>query len=307
MKCEKGDNADMELDRLQEFTILAEEQSLKKAAERLGIAPNVLSMRMHSLEDSLNTKLFKRVRNGIELTETGNSLSPNIDSFFRSYTQMTDSLSNIKNHTFQTLNLQFCAHLIASEMGPYLDIFCRKHPQLLLNIYDENTCLIRGGLKTGKVDISFVVCREHDFEDIAGRIPLSHFPNMYVYLPLDHSLANEKKIHFSDLMGETFILYPNMCDSWTRDLQVSMLDQSGIVYQIYDESSSPFFFDLLVPIGKGVRLWNWREENTPNTVLLPIMDSGYDTYLYMLYDTRTENPAVLPFINGFLKHRSSKK
>lgn len=98
-----------------------------------------------------------------------------------------------------------------------------------------------------------------------------------------------------------------MQDSWTRDLQISILDQSGIDYQIYDESSSPFFFDLLVPIGKGIRLWNWREENTPNTVLLPIMDNGYDTYLYMLYDTETENPAVLPFINGFLEYRSNRK
>lgn len=171
----------MELDRLQEFTILAEEQSLKKAAERLGIAPNVLSMRMHSLEDSLNTKLFKRVRNGIELTETGNSLIPNIDSFFRSYTQMTDSLSNIKNHTFQTLNLQFCAHLIASEMGPYLDIFCRKHPQLLLNIYDENTCLIRGGLKTGKVDISFVGAESTILRTLPAGFPYPIFQTcMYI-------------------------------------------------------------------------------------------------------------------------------
>ncbi len=297
----------MDLDRLQEFAIVAEEKSLKKAAERLGIAPNVLSIRMHSLEDSLNAKLFSRVKNGIALTETGNSLLPNIDAFLKSYTHLTDSLNNLKNHTFQILNLQFCAHLIASEMGPYLDIFCRKHPQLLLNIYDENTCLIRGGLKTGKVDISFVVCREHDFEDISGRIPLSYFPNMYVYLPLDHALADEKKVHFADLAEETFILYPNMCDSWTHDLQISMLNQSGIDYQIYDESSSPFFFDLLVPIGKGIRLWNWREENTPNTVLLPILDSGYDTYLYMLYDTKTTNPAVIPFINGFLKHRSNRK
>ena len=273
----------------------------------MGIAPNVLSMRIHNLENSLNAKLVNHIKNGIELTETGNTLLPNINAFLKSYTHMTDSLNNLKNHTFQTLNLQFCAHLIVSEMGPYLDIFCRKHPQLLLNIYDENTCLIRAGLRTGKVDIAFVVCREHDFEDITGRIPLSYFPNMYVYLPTDHILANEKKIHFSDLAEETFILYPNMQDSWTRDLQISMLDQSGIDYQIYDESSSPFFFDLLVPIGKGIRLWNWREENTPNTILLPIADNGYDVYLYMLYDPKTENPAVLPFINGFLEYRRKRK
>lgn len=297
----------MDLNRLQDFMIVAEERSFKKAAARLGIAPNVLSTRMRSFENSLNTQLIRRTKDGIELTNSGKALLPNIDMLLKSYSHVTDSLDDLKNHTFQSLHLQFCSHLVASELGPFLDIFCRRHPQMILNIYDENACYIRGGLKSGKVDISFVICRKHDFEDIPGRIPLSYFPTMYVHLPVDHPLANEKSVRFSELSGETFILYPIMLESWTRNLQISILNQSGIDYQIYEESSSPFFFDLLVPIGKGIRLWNWREEITPNTALLPISDKGYDTYLYMLYDTDTTNPAVIPFINGFLEYRSNRK
>lgn len=297
----------MDLDRLREFMIVAEEKSFKNAAARLGIPSNVLSTRIRNFENSLNTQLIKRVKNGLELTETGKALLPNIDTLLKSYAHATDSLDDLKSHTFQSLNLQFCAHMVASEVGPYLDIFCRRHPQLILNIYDENACLIRGGLKTGKVDICFVICRKDDFADIPGRVLLSYYSNLYVHLPIDHPLAREKEVHFSDLSEETFILYPNMLESWTRDLQVSILDQSGIDYQIYEESSSPFFFDLLVPIGKGIRLWNWREEIAPNTVMIPIADKGYDTYLYMLYDTNTTNPAVIPFINGFLEHRSNRK
>lgn len=297
----------MDLNRLREFMIVAEEKSFKKAASRLGLPPNVLSTRVRGFENSLNTQLITRAKNGIELTETGKALLPNIDTLLKSYMHAADSLDDLKNHTFQSLNLQFCAHMVASEVGPYLDIFCRKHPQMILNIYDENTCLIQGGLKTGKVDICFVICRKNDFNDISGRILLSYFSNVYVHLPIDHALASEKEVHFSDLSGETFILYPHMLESWTHDLQVSILNQSGINYHIYEDSSSPFFFELLVPIGKGIRLWNWREEIAPNTVLIPIADKGYDTYLYMLYDTNTTNPAVIPFINGFLEHRSNRK
>lgn len=297
----------MDLDRLREFIVVAEEKSFKKAAERLQLAPNVLSTRMRGFEDSLNTQLIRRTRDGIELTDPGKALLPNIDMLLKSYTHAVDALDEMKHHTFQNLRLQFCSHLMASELGPYLDIFCRRHPQLILDIYDENTCHIRGGLKSGEVDISFVICRKHDFEDISGRIPLSYFPLMHIHLPVDHPLANEKSICFSDLSGETFILYPAMRETWIRDLQVAILNRSGIDYQIYDESSSPYFFDLLVPIGKGIRLWNWRKETAPNTVLVPITDSGYDTYLYMLYDTNTTNPAVIPFINGFLEYRSNRK
>lgn len=297
----------MDLDRLQEFLIVAEEKSFKKAAARLGLAPNVLSTRMRSFENSMNARLIRRIRDGIELTDSGKALLPNIDMLLKSYTRVTDSLAELKDHTFQSLHLQVCANLLASELGPYLDIFCRRHPQLILDIYDENTCQIRGGLKSGKVDISFVICRKHDFEDIPGRVLLSYFSNLYIHLPVDHALANEKTIRFSDLSGETFILYPNMTDPWIRNLQLSFLDQSGIDYHIYEESCSPYFFDLLVPIGKGIRLWTWKDMIAPNTTLVPISDRGYDTYLYMLYDTNTSNPAVIPFINGFLEYRSNRK
>lgn len=297
----------MDLDRLQEFLIIAEEKSFKKAAERLHLAPNVLSTRMHIFEDSLNTQLIRRVKNGIELTDAGKALLPNAEILFKSYEHTTDTLNELKDHTFQSLHLQLCSQMMAAELGPYLDIFCRRHPQLLLDIYDENSCQIRGGLYSGKVDISFVICRKNDFEDISGRIRLSCYPNMYVHLPVDHVLAHEKNVCFSDLSGETFILYPNMADPWIRNLQISMLDQSGIDYLIYEESCSPHFHDLLVPIGKGIRLWNWGEQIAPNTVLLPITDKGYDTYLYMLYNSKTTNPAVIPFINGFLEFRSKRK
>lgn len=297
----------MDFDKLQEFLVVAEEKSFTKAAKRLGLAPNVLSTRMHIFEDSLNAQLIRRVRNGIELTESGKALLPNAEMLFKSYRNTIDVLNELKDHMFQSLCLQFCSQIMASELGPYLDVFCRKHPQMLLDIYDENSCQIRNGLFSGKVDISFVICRENDFKDISGRIPLSYFPNMYVHLPVDHALANEKEVSFLDLSGETFILYPNMADPWVRRLQMSMLDQSGIDYQIYEESCSPHFHDLLVPIGKGIRLWNWGEDIAPNTVLIPIVDKGYDTYLYMLYDTGTANPAVVPFINGFLDFRSSRK
>lgn len=297
----------MDFDNLHDFLITAEEKSFSKAAARLGVAPNVLSTRIRNFEASLNTRLIRRVKNGIELTETGEALLPNAERLLKSYAYITDSLADLKSHTYQSLHLQFCSQLMASELGPYLDIFCRKHPQLSLDIYDENTCLIRSGLKSGKADISFVICREDDFQDISGRIPLSHFSTLYVHLPLDHPLANETSIHFSDLSGETFILYPYMKEPWTRNLQLSILDQSGIDYQIYEESCSPYFFDLLVPIGKGIRLWNWRKDTAPNTVLIPLADEGYDTWLYMLYDADTRNPSVIPFINGFLTYRSNRK
>ena len=261
---------------------------------------------MRRFEADMGASLFRHTRNGVALTETGKQLLAQAQQLLKSWDYAVGTISELKNHRFQSLHLQLCGHTMAAELGPYLDIFCRRHPQMLLDLYDENTCAIRAGLKTGKVDIAFVVCRRHDFSDIPGRMALSYFPNLYVHIPQDHRLAGLKQVHFSDLQNETFILYPQMLETWTRNLQVSLLKQSGISYNVYEENCSPFFFDLLVPIGKGIRLWNWGHDMAPNSLILPIADRGYDTYLYMLYDPQTANPAVLPFINGFMEFRREK-
>ena len=50
-----------------------------------------------------------------------------------------------------------------------------------------------------------------------------------------------------DLDRETFILYPNMKESWTRTLQLQLLQESGISYHIYEENCS-----------NGIKLRNFR-------------------------------------------------
>lgn len=296
----------MDFDRMREFQTIAQTGSFRKAAEELGISPSVLSARFQAFERSLNTELFTRTSRSVTLTETGTLFLQNVDDLLSSWETTAESLQAMNGHTFRSLHLQLCAQTMASELGPFLDQYCRKHPRLFLDLYDENTCTIREGIFSGRVDIAFAVGREDDFSEIAGRITLTRFPNLYVYVAADHPLAAKTTVRFAELSGETFILYPNMVERCTRELQRSLLDQSGIEYQIYAEECSPYFFDLLVPIGKGVRLWNWREWLTPNTASLLISDAGFDTYLYLLYDPATENPTTLHFIERFLAFRKER-
>lgn len=297
----------MDLDRLSDFLVLAEEGSFKQAALRLQVAPNVLSTRFAAFERSLGVSLIERSAHRFELTESGKRLQQDAKGLLGSYEQTLVSMRSLGGASFRNLRLQLCAQTMASELGPFLDIYCRRHPTLFLDLYDENSCEIREGLRTGMVDISFAVGRGDDFMDISGRVAVNHFPKMKVHLPSDHALARRQSLRFADLRDETFILYPNMKESWTRELQLSMLEQSGIPFRVYEENCSPFFFDLLVPVGKGIRLWNWSERTAPNSVLLPLEDDGYETFLFMLYDENTENPTTKHFIERFLRFRKERR
>lgn len=296
----------MDLERVREFQTIVEAGSFRRAAETLGLPPSVLSARFASFEQSLGTTLLIRNSRSLALTESGKLLMQDSAELVSGWEKTVETLRAMQGHTFRSLRLMLCAQTMPSELGPFLDQYCRRHPQLFLDLYDENTCTIREGILSGRVDIAFAIGREQDFSDLPGRIELNRFPNLYVHVANDHPLAARSVIRFSELSGETFVLYPNMVETCTRELQRSFLERSGISYTVYEEECSPHFFELLVPIGKGVRLWNWREWLAPNTSLLMIKDEGYDARFYLLYDPNTENPTALHFIERYLAFRKER-
>ena len=297
----------MDLERLKEFLLIAEDESFKKAAERLDIAPNVLSVRFAAFEKGMGVKLIERDAHHFALTASGQTLLRHAKDILDSYDSICSSMKSIQGDSFRSLHLMMCGQTMPSELGPFLDRYCRKYPKLFLGLHDDNACTIREGLLTGRMDIAFAVSRLNDFEDIPGKKIIYEFPKMKVHVPNDHRLANAGTIHFSDLNGEVFVLYPNKREELTRNLQLSMLKQSHIQYKIYEEDCSPVFFDLLVPIGKGVRLWNWTDHQAPNTTLLTIEDPGYETCMYMLYNTQTENEAAIQFMEAFQAFRGARR
>jgi DNA-binding transcriptional LysR family regulator len=296
----------MDIERLKEFILINETGSFKAASDMLDIAPSVLSARFKNFESSLGCKLLERNNHYVKPTEKGMMLLKNATELVQSWETAKLAVRNLNGSVISSLKIQLCAQSMPSELGPFMDIYSKSHPWLFLDLYDENNCTIRDGLMSGQTDLVFVPGKEQDFEDIEGKIILSHFDHLTLHVPLSHRLSTSSAVSFNDLSGENFILYPRMKETHIHDLQLEMLERSGISYHIYENSTSPYFYDLLVPIGKGLQFWNWTDRVTPNTVNISVRDSGYDTYYYMLYNPDNNNPIVHEFINLFLNYRKAR-
>lgn len=290
----------MDLNRLEEFTIIAKHLSIKKAAAELKLSPATLSSRLNNFEKSLNTHLFFRGSNGLSLTPSGKKLLTDALSITQSIRSIKEDIRHTHSTELQHLRIMVIGFGLPFYLGPYLDIVSKKNPSLQLDILDDTYCSIEDGLKNNLIDLVFAPTMAHTCPDGIVRHVLAT-AHQYVLVPEFHPLINATSISLKELDGETFILYPNQATT-LRNFQTENLNNSGIRYHIYESDTSANFYQLLVPIGKGLVLTPFHSFNDlPNTRSIPIRDIIYPAPSTLLYSKDHIRPEAKVFAQDFLK------
>ncbi|MBQ8519687.1 MAG: LysR family transcriptional regulator [Agathobacter sp.] len=290
----------MDLNRLEEFTIIAKHLSIKKAAEELHISPATLSSRLNNFEKSLNTELFHRDSSHLSLSPSGHKLLTDALSITRSVKAIKDEIRHSNSTELQHLRILVVGFGLPFYLGPYLDIVSKNNPSLQLDILDDTYCPIENGLKNNLIDLAFAPTMAHTCPEGIIRHVLAS-AHQYVLLPEFHPLVNAPSVSLKELDGETFILYPNHATT-LRSFQIENLNNAGIRYHIYESDTSANFYQLLVPIGKGVVLTPFHSFNDlPNTRSVPIRDIIYPAPSTLLYSKDHIRPEAKGFVQDFLK------
>ena len=289
----------MDIERLQEFLLIAQNHSFKQTAQTLKVSEAVLSARINTLEKNLGIRLFQRNAHKVALTAKGLQFLPDATQIVASFHQLQQRISSISYNTYRNLRFAFSGTKMPALFGPYLDQVNLKHPDLHLELMDDQSFGIVQGLNEGLCD-GFLTYGTPDlnFPQVSRQLLYSTQP--CVLVNRSHPLANKAHISFSELDGECFALYPQTAESSLRNLEQELLTRSGITYTIYDEPQSPQFYRMLVPIGKAVVLCPWviRDDLPPNTIPLAIDDASEMFNMYFFYRQENPNPFMAEFLEG---------
>jgi DNA-binding transcriptional LysR family regulator len=201
----------------------AEHRSFRRAAATLNITQPTLSKRIRELESRLGMLLFERTTGGAQLTANGEDFLVVAKRVLVDVDGMESYAKAVKAGDAGRLQIGFYTAL----SGPLRDTvfgFIRQHPQLDLNMIEDDRVALIPLLDRGSIDIAFVL-GEPAYRDYAHMSLWSE--RIMVAFHKTHPLAERDFVYWTDLRSERFVMSLRDPGPEIKDVLLSKLALPG--------------------------------------------------------------------------------
>lgn len=185
----------MDIRLMRFFVALYEERNMTLAAEKCYVSQPSISNGIKQLEDILKTSLFQRVKKGVEATEEGHHLYPNIKRILKEIDELSHTIQTEKEDKY-FFKLAVMPDISSDRLATFYEKIRLLSPNVHLELLDY-----------------------HD-KQADARITLLDFKTSNeIFLPLwredyklcmlhKHPLAKKKVVHLEDLHTYNFVECP---------------------------------------------------------------------------------------------------
>lgn len=257
----------LDIDELKQLIAFAELGTLSKVAEEFHISTPSITRSMQHLEECFGVTLFNRGKNKIELNETGKVAVEHGRKLLYEEEQTIERVRAFDRRR-RTIVIKSCA------------------PAPLWKILKEINTGHEGSM------VSSEICQNEEvlaaLEDGTCDIGILPFPiegssefmqeNLYVCVPVEHELAKNRTLTFSQINGFNFLLrtelgfWDTMCREKMPASKFLVQTDAAIFDELVRESSLPCFTtDYAVPPDKPY----------PGRVNIPITDAEANVTFYL--------------------------
>jgi LysR family hydrogen peroxide-inducible transcriptional activator len=193
----------MEIHQLRYFVAVAEEGSFSRAAARESVAQPSLSQQIQKLETEIGERLFDRLSRSVILTEAGKCLLEHARKVLVDIAEARRCVDELKRDIAGRLTVGSILTMAPYVLPKLIGDFQTRYPKVDLEILEDTTERLALRLEEGTLDIAIMsTCQESPALEAH---PLGK-EALLVLLPRQHRLAKKKKISWSDLSSEKFLL-----------------------------------------------------------------------------------------------------
>jgi DNA-binding transcriptional LysR family regulator len=215
----------MDLQQLEQFVAVAEEQHFTRAAFRCHIAQSALSTSIRALERSLGAPLFVRTTRRVELSEAGQALLPEARRVLAAADSARDAVDQSIGRVRGALSIGRVWEDISGPLARYHTAF----PDVAIVIKQGLSIALIEDVRTSALDIAFVGLHPKGLPPGVTVISKASVP-VGIACAKSHRLARAKKIGVGQLRGESFVANPG--DTASFGAVDQLLGDAGVMYKV---------------------------------------------------------------------------
>lgn len=232
---------------LRDFLAVAQEGSIRKAADRLGVVPSAISRRMTEAEARLRVTLLERTSQGVHLTDAGELLREHAMHQQDERTFLLDQIDRYRDGRTHVVRIAIGEGFSADLMQNGLSALTRLQPQLRYAIDHAGTEELQRRVIEGEADIGIAynpVVTGATRSLAVGRQPLC------AVVPVSSPLVRQGSVGLAQMLDQPLaMLDPRHA---IRHLVGQAAADRGLALRVQVETASIALLIRYVSAGMGV-------------------------------------------------------
>jgi DNA-binding transcriptional LysR family regulator len=247
----------MLLNRIELFVTVAKHQNLGKTAREMHVSASSVCQRLKSLENDFRVKLYRKKKEGIELTRAGQTLLTTASEVLNQIDTLRKTLNRDSEIAARLLSVGGTYGPSAKYLPSAIAAFQKTHPNVEVTFLTSGRASIEKLLRESEVDIAIIQSpsESSDFN-------LEHFAvdKLTFFAHPTHPLAKKKKLDLADLSQTPLVVTAGRGSS---EKILKQLKGSGVKVNVALRSASPDGVKAAVrkKMGVGILFYSLIEED----------------------------------------------
>jgi DNA-binding transcriptional LysR family regulator len=298
----------MLLDRIELFVTVAKHQSVAKTARGMHVSPSSVSQRLKSLERDFGVRLYRRNKDGIELTSEGRTLLRAAGQVLNQIDTLRRTLNPNSHEAVPRLIVGATYNPSARHLPEAIATFQKNNADVAVTFLTASRREVERWVRDGEVDIAII---QSPSESCMEDLFTEHFAvdSIAVFTHAGHPWGRKQKIPVECLTDTPLIVRESR--GTTRKL-LALLRSSGVKLNVALRCASPDAVKAAVRnrMGVGILFHDQIAEDVRRKELKVLNLAGLPrmaaTSYIVHHKTKALNSAATDFL-GLLREMKSRR
>ena len=242
----------IELRKLHQFAVLAEELNFRRAASRLHMSQPPLSIALQTLEEEVGVRLLDRSRQHVRLTPAGTLFLKDVQQILLHAQGAVERARRAAQGQEGVLRLSFVPSAALDVLPRIFKRFQQDYPAVQMQLVADTTARQLEQLRRGETDLALVVGPVHDARGLAMHDVCTQ--RFVIAVPQGHALAARNTVKVRELAEECFISFPAAQGAGFAGALRKVCHAAGYQPRVVQEVSQMQTILTLVAGGFGIAL-----------------------------------------------------